>query len=479
MSEIISQELDYSSSVNNHSTVVFRNVSPQSSSTVTTSTSSLVGPTEFLISPSVFNPAKSRLNFQIQASTGAWYNPSQSATAYGFINANTVSSIGRIVLYDSATNAVWADISNVEKYAALVIPSSTHIDDYLSKSFVTAAYTDASVTSALSQPFPVEDISKVNAVAAAANYTCGGDTGATSIDASVSNAYFARKQWYVGHVTSSSATASLMFLDVSIPFSAFKFSSLATDKNLYCPSNLVLQIYWNANTNYAMVSDAIATPGTTSRALNSAYPFVMANVSLQLANEGNLSIVSQVIDKVMKSGLEFAVGYPTVTRQSISSTTAHSYSLQLTRGYGDRILGLITAPFFNTTATQSHANAHSRGYLTTYNTFINNVALKYPAGYDCSKGQDYTVANKQYLRNSTIQNISDYAAYEWLHCDSFFGEKPLCEVNQHSVDGLDVGAQSATWQIQATTSTAIALVWVTCIIGQKVVKITSQGSMLY
>jgi hypothetical protein len=85
------------------------------------------------------------------------------------------------------------------------------------------------------------------------------------------------------------------------------------------------------------------------------------NIALEIANEGNLSIVSQTISKVMNGGgLSLYCGYPTVTRQSISASTAHSYQLSITRAYGQRILALITAPFSSATAV-NFRNVHIRG----------------------------------------------------------------------------------------------------------------------
>jgi hypothetical protein len=45
------------------------------------------------------------------------------------------------------------------------------------------------------------------------------------------------------------------------------------------------------------------------------------------------------------------------------------------------------------------------------------------------------------------------------------------------IDGLDVGAQSSTWSIQAT-SIAVDYTWITAIIGQKTLTITSAGAMV-
>lgn len=456
MSEKISYELDYSPSVSNHSTLVYRTVAPQGSSSVTTSITSTVGPTEFIIPPSVFNLSKSRLNFNITAAAGG-------AGLRTNINGNLLTSISRITLYDSATNSMWCDISNVNQYASLVVPAGTDFVDYSTKSFRTVSFSEVSLAD--SQGKSVEDISKFNNTVG--NF-CG--DGAAASDLALQNFYFSRRQYYTNATTNTPA-----YLDVSIPLSAFKMSVLASDKMMYCPSNLVLQVYWNANSNYANLGTSATNPDTGYAQIATA--FVLNNISLSLANEANLAVVSQIINKVMSSGLSVPIAYPTVTRQSIAASTSHSYQLNLTSGYGQRILAIISAPF-SAAADDNNINVHNRGTLTTYNTFLNNVPILSTAGFDASKNQDYMIANREYLKGSVIQTTGEYALGEWVHIDSFFGQKPLKDVDQHEIDGLSVLGQSSTWQIQANLSGATAYNWVTIIAGQKVLTISNQGSLI-
>lgn len=462
MSEKISSELDYSPVVSNHSTVVYRSVAPQGSNSVTSSITSSVGPTEFIIPPSCFRLDKSRLNFTLGfAAVGAGLS--------NVINANTLTAISRITLYDSATNALWCDISNVNQYTSLVVPACTDFKHYATKSYnSTTPVTDADilVATTASRLVTVEDISKSNLAADAANNLAGDGTVMSS-----QNPFFSRRQFYFG-ATAERASA----LDVSIPLSAFKLSVLSSDKLMYCPANLVLQVYWAPNNNYAFKATTAGTnPTTNDVSLTTAV--AISNISLTLANEGNLAIVSQVINKVMAGGgISLPIAYPTVTTFSSSdNATAHSYQLSLTRGYGQRILALLTAPFTRNTVAEN--NVHKRGGLTQYNTFLNNVAIKSQSGFSIASSADYIVANKEYLEDSVIQSLGEYIAGEWVHIDSFFGEKPIKDVNQHEVDGLDVGAQSSTWQIQAT-STASSYNWCSIIIGQKVLSVSNQGSMV-
>lgn len=462
MSEKISQELDYSPAVSNHSTVLYRSVAPQGANSVTSSITSSVGPTEFIIPPSCFNLAKSRLNFTLGLVSAA-------GGLGNVINANTLTAISRITLYDSATNALWCDISNVNQYASLLVPACTDFKDYSTKSFHSATpETAIDLATAISEArlVTVEDIAKCNLAAGATNNLAGDGTVM-----STQNPFFSRRQFYFGGADSINA------LDVSIPLSAFKMSVLSSDKVMYCPSNLVLQVYWAPNNNYAFK----ATPGAGNPSQNDVSlttPIAISNISLTLANEGNLAIVSQIINKVMSSGISLPIAYPTSTVYSSSdNATAHSYQLSLTRGYGNRILAIVTAPFTRNTVSENNVHKRLAGNNSQYNTFLNNVAIKSQAGFSIASSQDYIVANREYLEGSVIQTLGEYVDGEWVHIDSFFGEKPIKDVNQHEIDGLDVGAQSSTWQIQATT-TAASYNWATIIVGQKQLSISNQGSMV-
>jgi hypothetical protein len=454
--EKFSEELQYSPVVSNHSTIIYRNVAPQSSTSITLSTTSSVGPSEIIIPPSVFNPSKSRLNFNLRIP--------EVDTKYTWTNANLLTLISRVVLYDSASNAVLLDCGNFDKYASLVVPAGTHIDNLLSKSFVSGS---PAITEATANPRPVEDISKSNL---ANNYTGQGteDVGAFA-------PFTGRRQFYISPVGNGAAGGDV-YLNVSIPFEAFKLTFLSTNRLCYFPSNLVLQIYFSAGNQFFFTANAADSAATAQAAATSP---IISNLSVALANEANLAIVSQVIDKVMKEGLSMPIAYPTTTRQSISASTAHSYSLQLTRGYGNRILALISAPF-SAAGTATTAQSHERGTLGVYNTLINNVALLYPSGMDATKGQDYTIANKEYLNKSAVQALGEYLNAEWIHVDGFAGQKPLWQYDedQHQIDGLDVGTQSSTWSIQAALTASTAYIWITAIIGQKMLTITNQGSMV-
>jgi hypothetical protein len=120
--------------------------------------------------------------------------------------------------------------------------------------------------------------------------------------------------------------------------------------------------------------------------------------------------------------------------------------------------------------------------MTSYNTFLNSVAILSQAGFTTSAGraEDYIIANKDFFKGSVLQTAGEYRFCEWVHIDSFFGRKPLHELNQHEIDGLDVGNQTATYsqQFNYTTGITDGASYVTAIIGQKMLTLSAQGSMV-
>lgn len=455
--EVISNELEYKPKVSNHSTILYRQVSPQQAGTINLVSSAPSGLSEFIISPSVWNPSKSKLNFTIYCG--------DVVNNYNYINANLLTAISRVVLYDSATNAVWCDCSNFEKYASLMTPLGTHIDDFITKD--TGGGASATTTLKYSDDIVKSFIDTNNA----------SQSDNTSVNLYTNNPFLSRRQYYIGAV-GTGGTAGNLYVRASVPLSAFKFTALALDKQMYAPSNLVLQIYWNRTDNFAFQTTSATNPASGL----SVAVATISEISLTLANEGNLAITSQVINKVMSEGLQLAIPYPTTTRQSISSSSAHSYNLQLTRGYGNRILFLATAPFSAGTPLGTQYpnlyNAHTPVNISTINTFINNVALKSQSGFDVVKGEDLSIANKKLINKCAIQTLSDYYNSDYVFIDSFVGERPLCEIDTTEIDGLDVGTQSSTWQIQTTLSSATAYNYITAIVGQKTLSISNQGSMV-
>ena len=460
MTEVMSNELIYTSRVSTHSQPVFRKVSPQGAATniaLSVSGSTLV---EMVVPPSVMNMAHSRLNFQLEL-------PDPGATvSVNCIDANLLTTLSRVVVYCSNTGNTLLDCSNFEKYASVIVPASTSYDEFKTKAsnWQSTTYSQKlGIANTDSQPYPLEDIHKCNSLVNVTplNTVAAGTTGFNSFEG----------RRYVLFGTDSEKT----FLDVSIPFSAFKFTALALDKMVYSPANLIFQFYFSPLDNFAWEAASVTDPTSSATSLASG---ILNNVSLQLYTEGNLEVAKSVVDAVMSSGINVPIPYPTVIRQSLASSTFQSYNINLSSAYGKRILAIVNSLFSVGSTAKNAVNSHIRGTIDTYNSFMNSVPILYSAGFDARLGQDWYYGNRHLLERSTIQNNQEYAVAEWIHIDNFMPPKPLHEQDPTQVDGYDVSSIASTYSVQYNLSSAATAIGVSAIIGQKVASFTNSGIMV-
>lgn len=456
--EKFSDEITYTPTVSNHSSYVMRNIAPQGSNSLTLSAAGVVGPVEFILPPSCFNLAQSKIQFTLDVDG--------TVDLATYVNANLLTAINRIVLYSSATNAVLADVSSFNLFTSATLPASTKLEHYLTKPFLK----DVGTTADEARDRTIEEIQKSNATAY---------DSPNNIDLGPYCPYLGRRQFIIGADTATAANNDVT-IDVSIPLESIKHTILSLDKNLYFPENMILQVYFNPTNNFCLSATAATAPSSGAVAVAGA---TVSALNISLAQENNLAIVSQTIDRVMKGpGISLPFTYPNVVRTSLA-TTSPSWQISLTKAYGQRILGILTSAFSQ--AALYGVNWHYRNsaeytqFITNYNTFINSVAIKSQAGFDTKKSQDYT-ANKPYMAGSVIQSLGEYALAEWFHFDSFVGEKPLYEIdkNQTDIDGIDVSNASSTWQFQGTAEDTTGITYLNVILGQKILNITSSGAMV-
>ena len=458
--EVMSEELTYTNKVSTHSQLAFRKISPQGPATAIALSVSGTTLVEFVIPPSVFNMAKSRLNFQLELP-----DPGNSVSV-NWLDANLLSSLSRVVFYCSNTGNTLLDCSNFEKFAACVTPAATSYDEFKTKSTAWQSATYAQklgIVTGDADPFPCEDIQKSNSLI---NVT---HLGTATASTAGFNSYEGRK--YVIPGTDTEKT----FVNVSLPFSAFKFTALALNKQVYSPANIVAQFYFNAIDNFAWYSTSVTAPQTGAASVASG---VLNSVSIQLATEQNLEVAKSVVDAVMSQGISLPIPYPTIIRQSLASSSYQSYNVNLSSAYGKRILAIISSLFSVGSTAKNAANSHIRGTINNYNTFMNNLPILYNAGFDATKGEDWFYGNREYLEKCTIQNNQEYAVAEWIHIDNFMKPGPLCEADPTLIDGYDVSSIASTYAIQYNLSAAATAIAISCIIGQKVCTFSNNGILV-
>lgn len=470
MTEVFDESIQYQPMVSNHPTPVYRTLTPQGTSSVNLSTTSVVGPVDIVCPPAVINYSKSRLSFLVTLP-----QPSQAAgptNRVTWVNANLGNLFSRIALTDTLTGATIADISNFDFYASLVSGAGTSVEDLLTKA--SGPTTGGFQPVATAQLLPVEEIGKVQGQTVADNYIGSG---------ALTNASFTqfsgKRQFYIGTVTVNTNNSGVgdIYLQVSIPLSAFKMSFFSVDKNIYTPTNWNLSLYFNPISSFAFCATANNDAST-----NSAYSFnagavvpLISGISLITCGEGNLALSSQIINKVMTEGLSMPFSYPTVSRYVAAAASSHAVNLMLSRAYGSRILGIMTAGF---ETTGQNTKIRTRGDWVQYNSFLNSIPILSPGGFNVLRGEDYTIANRHIMNDSAIQTSGEYALSEYFFFDSWMGQIPLYEMDkkQTMVDGLDVQAANSTWSLTGTTTGNRAFNWISIVFAQKVINLSNQGA---
>jgi hypothetical protein len=461
--DLVADELNYETKISNHSTINFRDLAPQDQTSVVLSNTGSTGPSEFIIAPVVFNPAKTRLEFTL--TVGA---PTAGAGSVNVIAGNLLRSISRLVCYDSGTNALLVDINHFDKYTDMMEYAISK-EELRKRPFVKNQL-GLKATLADARKVSLEDRQRDNTMTldestlyGRASDGLGAEAGGVVEvgDAEIDAPCFL----YEG------GDNAQVVVDVSIPLSALKGTILAQNNNIYSPTNLVIQLYWNATNQFAS-SPVSANIGTAvGVAVSSA---TITNLNLSLAVESNLAITSKVISKVMSEGISFNAPYPSIIKHTTSNSESHAFTSQLTRAYGNRILCLITAKYGK---TAFKIGERGLGDMSRYQTTLNSIPIKYPKGFDTTKSEHYTLGNLPYIQKSCIQSRTLYNQ-RFVHIDSFFGEKPLCDVDFNDVDGLDVSAQSSLFGWEATMATAEQVDYYIVVLGHKVISFTGMGATI-
>ncbi len=449
--EVISPELNFSQKSESHSTQVVRDIAAQNSSSRALSTVSTVGATEFVISPQVFNLAKSKICFRL--------NVPEVDTKYVHLVDHGLAKIARVTLFDNATNAVWADLNNCPQYASQM-RAATKLEDLHSSKPTYAGAVKATVATA--DTVALEDVRPAKSTSAVdmSNDDIGAENPYQSVRYTVSGA--------VG----DGAGAGDVHIRYEIPLSAFKMTALDTNKMIYNPSNLTLQIFWAPTNDYACTSDS-TNPADTPVSLVEGADLKIDDISLRLYGESNIAISSQIMERVMGSGLELVVPYITTVKQSLSSSTKHAFQQQLSSGMGSRVIAILTTPFSNTNFQSSIGKL---GNITRYDSKIDNISVKYPKGFNCLKNEHWSL-NKEYFKGSIIQSPVQHNK-DIVFLDSFFGEKSLADLDPTTISGFSLQDRMATYQLEFDLSSATALTYLTTIVAQKTLKLSAGGSMV-
>jgi hypothetical protein len=262
--QIISPQLDYSSKVYNHPSPLYVKITPLSGgTTITPQVSSVLGPVSFQIPSKVVNLARSYISFNLLLTA--------EALKFFNVHGNLASVFNRVTLSTVGSNVILADINNVSNYVDMVAPVATRYKDFVDKPSPFKFLPDATLSTLVkSKLTTVEDIS---CAYSAVNPTpINWTTGAAVASTSPSPSPYSESTLLPRYVYSSGTVSVDNYLSVRIPLSAFKFTALAIDRDLYfAGETLNLDLYFEAATKWVFTNiTTAARPDTTPAAITAA-----------------------------------------------------------------------------------------------------------------------------------------------------------------------------------------------------------------
>ena len=337
--DIVSKELDFEQKRISHPSPLILDLKPiNNQTTFGLSATNTYGPVSFLIPARVLNLYESVLEWSMVAPA------SVAGTTYNWFNANIGTQLSRVTITSQNTNQILLDLPNFDRYMTTMVPIA------LKEKILTSSYSSyvaplGSVTTA------------VPAVASAGTLPTAVTNGTASYVSTVSmsnaianpdglNQYFpggfeAKRELFVGQVGTSVSPQNYDVINVAFRLGLIPFSVCALDKLLYMSGEqLQIDLYfnnfnkfcWNGSSATNPSSSPISIVPVPSGVVN--YPAI-SNLRLKLQVEQNQEITSEIVRKVMSSGMELQLAYPFCYKSNLTASSA-SQTIQLSRGYGSR-----------------------------------------------------------------------------------------------------------------------------------------------
>ena len=504
---ITSHEIDYAMPERiQHSNPRYVKVSPQSTSSVSLSATSITSFTEFLItSTSVCNLSRSYLQGDVTFVSPA--SGTASVSDYPWCAANPLAFINRIVV-TTQQGVVLVDESNASKFSLAQTFISTDTQDYLTNVKGVQSLQSSQIAA---QRNPICEINRSDSTitpitsGTASTLNTNALCNFYSDYAGANSGAVAPRLLLPGPPATNAAQTTYVSFQFSL--SAFKHTLLAIDKTLAFNDNVLsVQIYWqpyssfawNTSTNTASVNYQYPGgnyPATGSGATGGAMTIrpmtstTISNLQLVVMQEMNFELQKAIQEKARsEEGITIAIPFVYSQRQ-VASGASQSVQFNLSNGYGSTLRQVYWAPqqlpaagsgdfymgAFNlginqyqlsggvlgnpnygaalTTASQVVRGGYANAQLTNYTTYMDNLAIISQSGINTSTAAEHWWANLPSINNGSCLSVEDYSNV-FCNIDNFCAA-PLSMADETLVDGLDLN-ESHVWSIVCNWSAATA-----------------------
>jgi hypothetical protein len=266
-------------------------------------------------------------------------------------------------------------------------------------------------------------------------------------------------------------------LSVSIPFSAFKNTAFAYDKDLWLNEIIVCRIVWQGTPKMMFNGTSVTNPTAGAAAFTG--NINISNLTMYLAVEKNQDIVNSLQALVAAQGLQTLIPYVYTYKYNTGNATSYSVSYRFNRGHGMKLLKVYHSAFNNTESANTaydHDNKGTSKVNQFYTMLDNERSQEYnlnTATYD-----DYLLLRDK-LKGSVIQS-SDMFYHNWVWIEDWTGfvDKTIEPRNIQNIEtGLDLTTERKWdfYALQVNNGTAAAYNTYTFAVTQKMLTVTSSG----
>ena len=358
---------------------------------------------EFSLTNTVYNLARSRLEFDLLV-------PAQGA---GNFSHNHLKVPIREITLRTSGDFELAKISDVDVFSKTVSFLAMKSSQYLQTESIQAGATVAAAPGMYTGPNPC-NVPSNTAMAALTPHGQYIKSDGTPSGVAYTNAAGVAGPNASQNLISSGDNAAVG-IHFSIPLSMFAFTIMAQDKNRYFNDMLRLVVTFAPQTSLGAIATSVTAPQTG--AADYATPPVLSNLGLYLAEERDQHNVQMAKSQFAKGGRSI-VPFVMTKRVALGTATNFSVSHDLNLGSGQALLAAVNVPILSANQGRRAANTSNVNAETIINvqTHLDSQPIQNEK-VDTASGADYQFL-KKYLNSTALDGRRQFSTH-WCWVDAF------------------------------------------------------------
>ena len=432
---VSAQELDYSTLVSSHGSYRISRVRPLDQDLQELNDSSAIeSQFELPTGSKVVNLSKSALTFTLTKS---------AESDFACLHSLGMVAINRIVAYDKGGQYL-CEVNDFGDMHRALSPYLTSQQEFLS---------NPSARGGLDQQEKGFNVFPSQAALSGVATTTLGAREGVRLTHGVTGAEAADVPYLEPQYITHSASAGAISIQYQLPFKQIYHTLLATNRDIYFGSNIMISVFWSPYRQLGFRSSAPGSANLGTRA-ELGTGATISNIQLKLAIETNPEIVSFLVNSVRSSGVVTKVPY--VRRYQFVNNTGTNISnqIRLNRRNGMRLLNIYSCLFDqDTTGVNAHSLCNFEGATNvkeaSFQSALNNNNLQEyrPA---CTAGEDYEILQCRGLLDGCVVSTNNMYQHNRVWVDSWRAG-PMCtwKDRDSDVDGVDL-SEEIVWNMDKT-----------------------------